>query len=359
MSKALYLPGADRSKWFADLFDGRIFPGLEKQLLHSTETDKRWGCPGYDGGKKAPTFTINPWPGYQRIWQHFPVNESARALVNPASTAVAENKDNVCQWEIIGYSDKRHGVPRGCYLPDLPAEGLDYLARALAFVAAEWGVPNVWASPWPMYPASYGNSPARMSSAQYDAFRGFLGHLHASGNTHGDPSLNVAALRARVAAHLGGTGATPPRTTLRPGDRGDDVKALQTRLNIHGATPALTVDGSYGPATTAAVEAFQTANGLDVDGIAGPQTQAALKANPATTLPKETDMRQLVQLEGTAPVFVTNLIHRRWVTSPDELAVVKAELKAAGCPTTVKVVKRIEPYGEPVGRDPLQAGAGE
>ena len=69
--------------------------------------------------------------------------------------------------------------------------------------------------------------------------------------------------------------------------------------------------------------------------------------------------QQLVQLEGTDPVFVTDLIRRRWVYTAADLVVVKAELKAAGLPTTVKVVKDIDPYGEPIGRDPLQAGNGE
>ena len=276
MSKTLYLPGANRTAhWHAPKFDGRIFTTLEKILLHSTETPKTSGCPGYNYGKAAPTLTINPWPGHQRAWQHFPLTESARALVNPTSTAVFENKDNVCQIEIIGYSDKGYGVPRGCYLPDLPDAGLDYLADALAFIAREWDVPNVWASPWPAYPASYGDSPARMSSAEYDRFRGFLGHLHASGNTHGDPTIDVAGLKARVAARLGGAPATA-RTVLRPGDRGDDVKALQRLLIAAGAT--VTADGSYGPATEAAVRAYQTARGLDVDGVAGPATHAALKA---------------------------------------------------------------------------------
>ena len=273
MSKTLYLPGANRTAhWHAPKFDGRIFTTLEKILLHSTETPKTSGCPGYNYGKAAPTLTINPWPGHQRAWQHFPLTESARALVNPTSTAVSENKDNVCQIEIIGYSDKGYGVPRGCYLPDLPDAGLDYLADALAFIAREWDVPNVWASPWPAYPASYGDSPARMSSAEYDRFRGFL---HASGNTHGDPTIDVAGLKARVAARLGGAPATA-RTVLRPGDRGDDVKALQRLLIAAGAT--VTADGSYGPATEAAVRAYQTARGLDVDGVAGPATHAALKA---------------------------------------------------------------------------------
>jgi uncharacterized protein (TIGR02594 family) len=55
-----------------------------------------------------------------------------------------------------------------------------------------------------------------------------------------------------------------------------DVKALQTALNAHGADPALDVDGDSGPATRAAVIAFQRGAGLAPDGEAGPLTLAAL-----------------------------------------------------------------------------------
>jgi lysozyme len=51
---------------------------------------------------------------------------------------------------------------------------------------------------------------------------------------------------------------------------------VQTKLNAVGANPQLDVDGDLGPATSAAIKAFQTSHGLVPDGIAGPQTLAAL-----------------------------------------------------------------------------------
>jgi len=76
------------------------------------------------------------------------------------------------------------------------------------------------------------------------------------------------------------TGANP---TLTEGDTGPAVQTLQTRLNVWGAT--LTVDGNFGPATLAAVKAFQAAQKLTVDGIVGPQTWSALNENPGGAVP--------------------------------------------------------------------------
>ena len=61
------------------------------------------------------------------------------------------------------------------------------------------------------------------------------------------------------------------------GSPNDDVRSLQTDLNTLGASPQLDIDGRVGPATMAAVKAFQRASGLTDDGIAGPVTLAAMK----------------------------------------------------------------------------------
>ncbi|GCE07617.1 peptidoglycan-binding domain-containing protein [Dictyobacter aurantiacus] len=62
--------------------------------------------------------------------------------------------------------------------------------------------------------------------------------------------------------------------TTQNGSNGDAVTALQRQLNAHGAS--LTVDGSFGPATEAAVKSFQSSNGLSADGIAGLDTWSRL-----------------------------------------------------------------------------------
>jgi peptidoglycan hydrolase-like protein with peptidoglycan-binding domain len=65
-----------------------------------------------------------------------------------------------------------------------------------------------------------------------------------------------------------------PRTTLKRGDRGDDVKAMQAALGIKP-------DGDFGPGTEVAVRLLQADQGLVIDGVAGPRTLAVLKQRRA------------------------------------------------------------------------------
>ena len=74
------------------------------------------------------------------------------------------------------------------------------------------------------------------------------------------------------------------RYPLRRCDKGPAVEALQRSLVASGA--AIDVDGYFGPATDAAVRAFQRDAGLEVDGLVGPDTWAALAA---VTAPAGTD----------------------------------------------------------------------
>jgi putative chitinase len=69
------------------------------------------------------------------------------------------------------------------------------------------------------------------------------------------------------------------KAALSPGDTaGRGTVWVQQSLNKLGAEPPLIVDGTYGPATVAAVRTFQQSNGLDVDGKVGPQTIGAIEA---------------------------------------------------------------------------------
>ncbi len=64
--------------------------------------------------------------------------------------------------------------------------------------------------------------------------------------------------------------------TLRLGDSGDDVQALQDALKMANFNPG-TSDGSYGPKTEAAVKELQsTLFGLEVNGVFNSQTRKHL-----------------------------------------------------------------------------------
>ena len=90
-----------------------------------------------------------------------------------------------------------------------------------------------------------------------------------------------------------GSGTMPTRT-LRPGDSGEDVRSLQTRLKELGYY-AGAIDGQYGSGTTSAVFQFQINNGLYADGKAGPDTNtrlfsdSAIAVNATTSTPQPTE----------------------------------------------------------------------
>ena len=68
--------------------------------------------------------------------------------------------------------------------------------------------------------------------------------------------------------------------TLRYGDKGTEVKELQTRLKELGYYTR-TIDGVYGSGTYKAIKTFQERNGLTVDGVAGTATLKLLNSSSA------------------------------------------------------------------------------
>ena len=70
---------------------------------------------------------------------------------------------------------------------------------------------------------------------------------------------------------------------LREGSQGPNVEELQRKLTELKFSPG-PIDGIFGPATEAAVLAFQKSRGLIADGIAGPRTLSALELDFADDL---------------------------------------------------------------------------
>ncbi|MDO8514334.1 MAG: peptidoglycan-binding domain-containing protein [bacterium] len=140
---------------------------------------------------------------------------------------------------------------------------------------------------------------------------------YGGGGGGGIPSLigviNVQAPQAPQAPQIGPVGQVLGasiynfRETLRRGAFGEAVMELQKFLIQAGFLELEVPNGTFGPATEAAVKAFQSAHGLEPVGILGPLTRALLNkgtalANPAATISQQERtalfQRLVAQLHG-------------------------------------------------------------
>lgn len=95
--------------------------------------------------------------------------------------------------------------------------------------------------------------------------------------------------------------ATP--AMLSSGSSGDEVKALQSRLQQLGFYSGV-LDGDYGKGTRAAVKLFQAQHGLDDDGIAGQKTLEMLYSNDAQPMLVTPTPAAVQVLAGSQPLLV-------------------------------------------------------
>jgi len=197
------IPGADLSAFYGT---GR-YSGSSMEIncgvAHTTEGRT---LPGYSGGSMAPTVTGLPLIGQKKIkwYQHYDVDESARALANKLG-GVQTNQANAFQIELVGtcdaknsstWSGKRAGTDY-IYWPDAPDWALDQVSWLVWWLNVNHKVPLTCVSNWLAYgkdtrrpgvvPASYGAHPYRMTGAQWNSFTGWCGHQHVPENDHGDP----------------------------------------------------------------------------------------------------------------------------------------------------------------------------
>ena len=138
------------------------------------------------------------------------------------------------------------------------------------------------------------------------------------------------ALRANGLIASGTATIVPLGVPMARGDRGDNVKLLQTQLNTYFKLPKkkrIVVDGVFGKGTASWVTQLETNNGLPVDGIADDAVLAVLSIDPSTITLKL----------GTK--------HATVATAQTALArVLKVKVKADGVfgPGTVRLVKRFQ-----------------
>lgn len=219
-------PGASTSHWWQTTWGGDHME-VNVACLHTTEGI---GLPDYGGGSAAPNLTAVADMKNKRLrWhQHFDIDRSSRALRN-LSGGVKTNTLNVVQTELDGTCDYSKRTKWGSrvagkdyiYWGNPPAWALHDVANYLRWLHVNHGVPLSGPSTWLTYgpdsrrpgvtPASYGNSPARMSFATWNSFKGVCGHQHVPENDHGDPgSLPFPRLIAIAKEGTGG-GNKPPK----------------------------------------------------------------------------------------------------------------------------------------------------
>ncbi|MEZ0075304.1 L,D-transpeptidase family protein [Planotetraspora sp. GP83] len=100
--------------------------------------------------------------------------------------------------------------------------------------------------------------------------------VSASGTVHSGVPATASRIAEPGSAGARTADAAAPARTLKPGDKGADVLALQRRLTELGywlSTPS----GTFGPLTTQAVYALQKAAGLPRDAVVGLRTRRALE----------------------------------------------------------------------------------
>ncbi|MFD3532031.1 hypothetical protein [Streptomyces sp. NPDC058664] len=222
------IPGAVFDLFFGD---GR-YSGSDMEVncgvIHTTEGPTLYN---YGGGASAPTVTSVPDFKNRRLvhHQHFDVDESARALVNKAG-GVQTNQANAFQWELVGTCDPathRSWTSKGIahiYWPEPPDWAVRDVAALMRWLHDNHGIPLTGRSVWLAYPASYGDSPVRMSFADWTSFTGWCGHQHVPENDHGDPG---ALPFARILAVAKGDTAPP--------EQEDDMTPEERKLLVDTA----------------------------------------------------------------------------------------------------------------------------
>lgn len=231
-------PGASLSEYYQGTYPGNAMES-NVGVIHTTEGTT---LPDYDGGASAPNLTAVPDIANKKLrwWQHYDIDQSARALVNKAG-GVETNTANAVQVELVGTCDPAKRTSWGrlragvdyLYWPDAPDWALAELGLFVRWCRDNHGIRAESTVQWKAYPGSYGDTDTRLTDAEWNAYYGWLGHQHVPENDHGDPG-NIDF--AKVIAFATGS-ATPVQT-------GTTMPEKPNRFVGHRAENLTLVDGS-------------------------------------------------------------------------------------------------------------------
>lgn len=120
----------------------------------------------------------------------------------------------------------------------------------------------------------------------------------------GDTPVEVAMTEpARGAAEAARSLAEPIRILITRSDTRDLMREVQASLELLGYAPGM-IDGHAGPATIAALRAFQTSEGLESDGKLTPELTDALLRKVGRTPPQN---GKILVRQGFKPLFEAGL----------------------------------------------------
>lgn len=238
-------------------------------------------------------FTNDTWAGMVRQYGEKYGVVNARHLTEAQANAPALRNDTTLQAGMLA-EFTRENVVKGTWLGGPDADANVYALHNLggaggaAFLQAVREQPHARVDAVlsrqvvERNPALYGDGSGTVEAA-YQRMGQQMGHYE----RYAEDIRQVTPGRTAAASLLSSRQASeraPPApaheaaspSMLKEGAHGDDVRSLQDRLGKLGYAGArgesLHADGEFGPATRAAVQAFQRDHHLSPDGVAGPLT---------------------------------------------------------------------------------------
>jgi peptidoglycan hydrolase-like protein with peptidoglycan-binding domain len=196
---------------------------------------------------------------------------------------------------------------------------ISFLAAALALLACPGGA-------WAAGSGGAGIGRSSGSTSSHHSSHGGSGSSSGAKSTGGGALIPQNSPRGMEQRHGGAVFSR----LLRNGDRGTDVKQLQTWLNFLGYH--VVPSGVFGSITRGAVKRFQASRHLTVDGVVGPITAQAVVAAVAVRERKENITPPGGSGSGT-PVFGRTL---RYGDQGNDVKTLQAWLTQVGYPIQIK-----------------------